>query len=320
MPPATLILHPWLLTGLALAITAVSAMAGWLARDWRAHREEAEVRQQHDGQLTTLSQELARIRLRESELRLAMQAAEQEGQVEAERLTSHAEEQGEALRALERSLLDTGEALATAQRGMTEHGRLVEELRRSIQLREDAIRALEYRLEQVQEERRSAEASAEELRNQVARQLASRSADEADRARLWQRVAALDRVEAEHESLRAERRELRERLHRASEAEAELRRQWATTAAALREATARHDERLLGEQAARERLQSRLAELEPLSIRVRELEAALAESEHARQATIRDLESEIRRLREHLPPPAIPMARPRRGGTPPATR
>ncbi len=320
MPQASLPATPWILTGLALAIAAVSAMAGWLARDWRAHQEEAETERHHDEQLTGFSQELARIRLRESELHLAIRSAEEDSQRQAARLAGRAEEQGASLRALERSLAETGEALATAQRGMTEHSRLVEELRRSIQLREDAIRALEHRLVQVQDERRVAESGLEELRNQVAQQLASRHAEDADRARLWQRVESLDRLEAEQASLQAERRELRERLHRAGEAEVELRRHWASTETALREATAHHEERITAEQAARERLQSRLAELEPLSIRVRELESALGESEHARQAAIRDLEAEIRRLREHLPPPAIAAARPRHGGAPPAAR
>jgi chromosome segregation ATPase len=101
----------------------------------------------------------------------------------------------------------------------------------------------------------------------------------------------VERHQAATAALQAEAERLRVELASASAAVDAL----ADRDAQLAEAR----ERVVEEAGARGKLQARLAELEPMTSRLRDVEQRLAEREQGRAATLRDMETEIRRLRRH---------------------
>ncbi len=297
-------LMAWMPLGLPPVLITCGGLLGWVSRGARARREERRRQGQAAEAYARLEQELARARARERELAETAKGLERDAQEARDTLRSEKARLSPVLAGLERQAAEARLALDESRAALQTCTRLSDDLRRAVQFREDAIRAVETRMAGLERERAAALASLEEARN---RELILRAALETQATEQERRsgdaglVTGLESrlVEAQDELGR-----LRTQLGESREVERVLRRHWADAEAALRESTARGGERTSEEGAARARLQARLAELEPLTMRVRELERELAESEHRRQAAARDLGEEIRRLRERLGGPA----------------
>jgi len=309
-------LQPWVRLGLLPALLACGGLLGWVTRAARARRSEHRQQVRSEECCARLEHDLARARLRERELAETTKGMEREAQEARDTLRSEKARLTTALAELERTLAGTSLALADSHTSLQECTRLADDLRRAVQLREDALRAVETRMAALERERAAAVAGLEEARNREQLLQGALDRQAAEWALRSAETTQVTAVEARLGEAQEETTRLRAQLAESRELERVLRRHWADAEAALRESTARHAARAGEEAAARGRLQSRLAELEPLAMRIRELERELADSERQRQAAARDLGLEIQRLRERLARPAelaAHAARPRAG-------
>lgn len=110
-------------------------------------------------------------------------------------------------------------------------------------------------------------------------------------------VAALGRIKAQEATPRPAPPETRHTDDRLPEHLQALEGKLRQAAENAGETAIAHAAALREEQSARHRLQIRLAELEPLAVRVRDLELQLGDTERRRSDTIHDLEVETRRLK-----------------------
>ncbi|HMV31948.1 MAG TPA: hypothetical protein PKA50_07475 [Gemmatimonadales bacterium] len=293
-------LQGWMLLGLPPALIACGGLLGWASRGVRARRAEGRLQLQGADTCARLEQELARARARERELAETAKGMERDAQEARDTQRGEKARLGAVIAGLERQAVEARLAFDESRTDLQACTRLSDDLRRAVQFREDAIRAVETRMAGLERERAAALASLEEARN---RELILRAALETQVSKHERHSGDAGRVTDLEERLaeaQGEMARLRTQLGESREVERVLRRHWADAESALRESSARGDARTSEEGAARARLQARLAELEPLSMRVRELERELAESERRRQAAARDLGEEIRRLREQL--------------------
>ena len=294
------VLQAWMRFGLPPMLIACGGLLGWLSRGARARRLERRLGQAAAEERHRFEDDLARARGRERELAETARGLEREAQDARDTLRREKTRLASVIEGLERGLAEARHALEESRHALQASTRVGDDLRRAVQFRDDAVRAVETRMAGLERERAAALASLEEARNReliLRAALESRSSEQERRAGDARRVAE---TEARLQEAQEEAARLRTQLAESRELERVLRRHWADAEAALRESTARGTEQTGEEGAARARLQARLAELEPLTMRVRELERELAESEHRRQSAARDLGDEIHRLRSRL--------------------